>query len=379
MVRSDAQRELLEWYAARARQLPWRTTRDPYRILVSEVMLQQTQVDRVLPFYQRFLAEFPDERALAAAGSEAIHRAWKGLGYPSRVERLQAACRVVLERGGSWPSTVDALRELPGIGPYTAAAVACFAFARAVPTVDTNIARVYARRDALPLPLARETIWSHSAEHVDRDDPIAYNNALMDLGATVCTARSPKCSACPWRVRCRTREQDDYHAGSANPLKVASPKIAYGETLERGKPRQHIVIALIHHDGRYLVARRPRHVHLGGAWELPGGKREAGEDDRRALAREVAEELGGELLSARSLMRFHHNYPDRALTFHCYRCRVFNPAALRPLESSELLWVTPAEFVELAFPPANQPLVERMRRYHRLSAKASRSGTRSAD
>lgn len=362
------QAELLSWYARTKRDLPWRRTRDPYRILVSEVMLQQTQVDRVIPFYERFLALFPDERALVAAPTEAIHRAWKGLGYPSRVERLQAACRVVLEeRGGRWPDTPEGLRDLPGIGPYTSGAVACFAFARAVPVVDTNVARVYARRDGLPLPLDRDGIWSHVATQVDPHDPIAYNNALMDLGATVCTARTARCLVCPWEARCASRGNTVVHAATANPLKVAAKKVDYGvEVTDRSRPRLHIVLALIHHQGRYLIAKRKQDQHQGGRWELPGGKREKGEDDRTAIAREVQEELGAEVRSARALMSFHHEYPDRYLTFHVYRCHLFDPAAAKPLASDGLRWVTPEEFVALEFPPANVPIQERMKRYHRL-------------
>ncbi|MBA2481079.1 MAG: A/G-specific adenine glycosylase [Planctomycetes bacterium] len=364
----SAQAELLRWYRTTGRDLPWRHTRDPYRILVSETMLQQTQVDRVVPFFERFIAAFPDERTFAAADQETIHRMWKGLGYPSRVERLQAACRQVIAGGGIWPSTPDALRELPGIGPYTAGAVACFAFGAAVPIVDTNVARVYARRDALPLPLDRTAVWPHVAPQVDRADPIAYNNALMDLGALVCTAKKPACDRCPWRHRCASRDDLAVHAATSNPLKVASPKVAYGVAItDRSKVRQHIVLGLIHHEGRYLVAKRPATVHQGSCWELPGGKRDVGEDDRSALARELAEELGAELLSARALVRFSHAYDDRYLTFHCYRCRVFNPLDLKPLASDGLRWVLPEEFVALPFPPANQPLIERMRRYHRLA------------
>lgn len=369
--RGTPQGELLSWYARVGRALPWRETRDPYRILVSEVMLQQTQVERVKPFYARFLASFPDEAALAGASLDAIHRAWKGLGYPSRVERLQAACRVVLAAGGRWPSTPEGLRELPGIGPYTAGAVACFAFGAAVPVVDTNVARVYARRDGLALPLDRTAIWSHVAVQVDAGDPIRYNNALMDLGATVCTARKPACGECPWQRRCASRGNGEVHLATANPLKVESAKASYGVAItDRGKPRRHIVLALIHHDGRYLVAKRAADQHLGGFWELPGGKREPGEDDRTAVAREVREELGGEVLAARALMSFSHDYGDRYLTFHVYRCRLFDPAAVRALASVELRWVTPAEFVALEFPPANAPIAERMRRYHRLEARA---------
>lgn len=365
MAHAVAQAELLAWYRAHARDLPWRRTRDPYRILVSEVMLQQTQVERVLGFYQRFLERFPDAAALAAAGDEDIHRLWKGLGYPSRVERLRAACQQVLVRGG-WPDTPEGLAELPGIGPYTAGAVACFAFSRAVPLVDTNVARVYARRDALALPLDRKALWAHAAAQVAVEDPVAWNNALMELGATVCTARAPRCPVCPWQARCAARGSAD-HQATANPLKVASAKVAYGDAIaDRSLPRQHIVLALIHHDGRYLVARRPAGSHQGGCWELPGGKREAGEDDRTALAREVWEELGGELLAARHLLDWNHAYPDRYLSFHLYRCRLFAPEAVRPLAADELRWVDPATLVGLEFPAANRPLVERLRRYHRL-------------
>jgi A/G-specific adenine glycosylase len=367
----QAQQELLAWYQANGRALPWRETRDPYRILVSEVMLQQTQVERVLPFYQRFLAAFPDERALAAAGLDAIHRAWKGLGYPSRVERLQAACRQVLAQG-AWPDSAAALEQLPGIGPYTAGAVACFAFAAAVPVVDTNVARVYARRDGLMLPLVRTELWAHVDRQLARGAAIAYNNALMDLGATVCTARRPRCGACPWAARCAGREQTERHLATANPLKAAQVATRYGALIsDRTKPRQRIVLALIHHQGRYLVAKRLDHQHQGGRWELPGGKREAGEDDRRALARELSEELGGELLSARALMTFSHDYGDRYLTMHVYRCRLFNPEAVSPRASSELRWVSPAEFITLPFPPANQAICARLRRYHRLGSDSA--------
>lgn len=368
-ARSEApQDELLAWYARHRRDLPWRRTRDPYRILVSEVMLQQTQVDRVIPYYERFLAHFPDESALAAAHREELQRCWKGLGYPSRADRLQAACRVVLEEyRGEWPDTAEGLQALPGIGPYTAGAVACFAFARAVPLVDTNVARVYARRDGLEAS-DKKLLWAHAANEVSHADPIGYNNALMELGALVCTARAAHCLVCPWQRRCQGVGDEARQQATANPLKVASAKKRYGEIItDRRKPRQHIVLALIHDDvGRYLVAKRPADKHVGGCWELPGGKREKGEDDRTALAREVHEELGVELMAARPFVTYSHDYGDRYLTFHCYRCRLFDVGAVRPLASEGLAWVTPSEFMDLTFPPANRCVLERMRDYHRL-------------
>ncbi len=361
---SEAAAELLAWYGAQGRDLPWRKTRDPYAILVSEVMLQQTQVDRVLAYHARWLERLPTKEACAEADLDTIHRLWKGLGYPSRADRLRATCAAVVA-AGAWPTTPEDLQELPGLGPYTSHAVACFAFHADVPVVDTNIARVYVRRDGLELPVNPKALWHHAAQAVPVGQAAPYHNALMDLGATVCTARVARCTVCPWQHRCASAGTADARTG--NPLKVASAKVAYGDAKPaRGVARQHIVLALVHDGGRYLVARRPDHVHLGGAWELPGGKREAGEGDREAVAREVREELGAEVLAARHLMSWHHAYPDRALTFHLYRVRLFDASTVRPLASQELRWVTPEEFVGLEFPAANQPIQARLRRYHRL-------------
>lgn len=363
------QGRLLRWYGRSARDLPWRKTRDPYRILVSEIMLQQTQVDRVIDFYNRFLKKFPDEHRLARAQLQTVHRLWKGLGYPSRAERLRETCRrVVRERDGVWPDTVDGLQALPGIGPYTAAAVACFAFNKAVPLVDTNVARVYARREGFDLPLDKNAVWAFAAAEVHRRQPIRYNNALMELGALVCTAKKPSCPACPWQDTCRTSSDGEYLARSAAPLKVAAKKQKYGDAItDKSKPRQHIVLALIHHDGHYLVTRRSEQAHQGGKWELPGGKRERGEKDRDALAREIEEELGVELLSARPFVEFTYDYGDRYLSFHCYRCHLFKPEHVRALAAVDMRWVKPQAFMQLDFPPANRYVIERFRRYHRLT------------
>jgi A/G-specific adenine glycosylase len=353
---------LLHWYAGHGRDLPWRRTRDPYRILVSEVMLQQTQVERVIGYYERFLAAFPDAAALAAAPRDAVHRLWKGLGYPSRADRLQAACAQVVADGGRWPDTAETLQALPGIGPYTAAAVACFAFGRGGGVVDTNIARIYCRLQALPAepPLLRAAVAADWSQR----EPIAWGNALMDLGATICTARRPGCGSCPWRAGCAARDDAERQALTAAPLKAAVSKQRYGVVPQRGRPRLHIVLALIHDDaGRYLLARRREDARdLPSAWELPGGKRESGEDDRTALAREIREELGAEILAARPFV----DYGDGYRCFHVYRCRLFDPGAVQPLASSTLRWATPEEFLATELPSANEPIRQRFRRYHRL-------------
>jgi A/G-specific adenine glycosylase len=206
-ARSALQRRLLAWFARHARPLPWRRTRDPYRVLVSEFMLQQTQVSRVEQFYPRFLARFSTVAALARARPRAVREAWDGLGYYARARNLHALARHVSGNGGSVPSDPAELVKLPGVGRYTAGAVACFAYEKPVPAVDTNVARVIRRLYALPhTPASLERAWQIAASLVPATGRRAwkFNQAIMELGATVCVARKPRCGACPIVTDCRT-------------------------------------------------------------------------------------------------------------------------------------------------------------------------------
>lgn len=211
------QSTLLSWYAQHRRLLPWRSQPDPYGVLVSEFMLQQTQAERVTPRYLAFLEQFPDFAALAQAPTSDVLRAWSGLGYNQRALRLQGIARAVVGRpDGTLPSDTDALRQLPGIGRYTAAAIACFAFGRQVATVDTNLKRVLHRLcvggdAAARLPDA--ALWDLATSLIPPGQAQEWNQALMDLGATVCTARKPSCPFCPLAGHCRAR-QDYLHSGT---------------------------------------------------------------------------------------------------------------------------------------------------------------------
>jgi A/G-specific adenine glycosylase len=210
----ELQGRLLDWFKEHARDLPWRRTRDPYRVLVSEIMLQQTQVDRVIPKYLAFLEAFPTLEALAAAPTAEVIRLWSGLGYNRRAVNLQRAARAVLEEhGGAFPRDVEALRRLPGVGPYTAGAVACFAFEQDVAFIDTNIRRVLRRAlvgpdggeadtQGLPAPSER-TLLELGLALVPPGQGWAWNQAIMELGALVCTAAAPACRRCPLRSQCR--------------------------------------------------------------------------------------------------------------------------------------------------------------------------------
>lgn len=203
-------RALLLWYRQNARDLPWRRTTDPYAILVSEFMLQQTQVATVIPYYNEWLRRFPDFAALAAASENDVLHAWQGLGYYARARNLRkTACDVMEKHGGSFPLEPESIQDLPGIGRYTANAIATFAFDRSVPIVEANIARVLARIFDLQTPIdtsaGREKLWSSAAQLLPPRNAARHNSALMELGALICGAR-PKCHSCPVRTFCRSTD-----------------------------------------------------------------------------------------------------------------------------------------------------------------------------
>lgn len=203
----EFRRVVLTWFEDYGRDLPWRRTRDPYAVLVSEVMLQQTQVATVIPYYNEWLCRFPNVSALAKASEADVLRAWQGLGYYRRAQNLREAARAIEEiHGGRLPRTIEAIRSLPGVGRYTAHAVATFAFDQPVPIVETNIARVLARLFNLRQPIdanaGRETLWRAARSLVPATLARSFNSALMDLGATVCTAKEPNCQACPVKGFC---------------------------------------------------------------------------------------------------------------------------------------------------------------------------------
>jgi A/G-specific adenine glycosylase len=259
--------DLLRWYDRHRRTLPWRAvpgeTADPYRVWLSEIMLQQTTVAAVIPYFERFLSRFPTVEALAGADEAEVMAAWAGLGYYARARNLHACARVVAEAGG-FPRDLDGLRALPGIGPYTAAAVAAIAFGLPAVPVDGNVERVAARLFAIaePLPGAKRAIAEAAArlgaQTAARARASDFAQALFDLGATVCTPTSPACALCPWTGACEGRRR-----GSASDLPRKAPK--------RARPLRHGVhFWLIDGQGRVLLRRRPARGLLGGMTELPG-------------------------------------------------------------------------------------------------------------
>ncbi len=252
---------LMDWYPGHHRDLPWRRTRDPYAIWVSEIMLQQTRVAAVIPYYERFMAELPDVYALAAVSDDRLNRLWQGLGYYSRARNLKRAAKLVCERyAGRMPDTYEALLTLPGIGSYTAGAIASIAYGERVPAVDGNALRVYARLMNDPSDVSDPAVKTRvfdALKAIMPDTPGTFNQALMELGATVCVPNGqPLCGACPLSAACKGRE-----AGTAGELPNKAPK----------KPRtvEERTVFALYGDGAPLLLKRPNKGLLAGLYELP--------------------------------------------------------------------------------------------------------------
>jgi A/G-specific adenine glycosylase len=279
----DVATRLLAWYGREGRELPWRCTRDPYRIWLSEIMLQQTGVGTVIPYYERFLATYPTVEALANARVEEVVELWAGLGYYSRARHLHAAARAVVERqGGVFPADLAALQALPGVGRSTAGAILSIAFDLPAPILDGNVRRVLCRLFALGedprRPAAERKLWAWAEVLTPAERPHDYAQAIMDLGATLCTPKRPDCPRCPLAALCQARAQ-----GRERELPLAGRKKAVPTVLQ--------VALLLERNGRFLVRRRPLSGMLGGLWEFPTAAVPEG-GTPLAAARSLLTELG---------------------------------------------------------------------------------------
>jgi A/G-specific adenine glycosylase len=315
---------LLAWYRRNRRDLPWRRTRDPYRIWVSEVMLQQTTVKAVLPYYEAFVERFPSVELLAAAREEDVLAAWSGLGYYHRARNLHRGARhVSAQNGGRFPRSLEAALAIPGVGLYTASAVLSIAYDRPLPVVDGNVRRVLAR--LLALRGARWRVdgpyYEKADELLERDHPGDWNQALMELGATVCTPRDPACPACPLRVDCLALEK------------------RLVDQLPEGRRRRApvdvtVAAAVVEKAGKILLVRRAEGRLLGRMWEIPQTSLESrGYPD---LVREIQEKDGLELEAKELVARARHAITYRRIKVEAYRARLRRAP---PADPDRYAWV----------------------------------------
>jgi A/G-specific adenine glycosylase len=354
--RSRVARRLLAWYREHKRNLPWRATHDPYAVWVSEVMLQQTQVATVLPYYERWMQRFPTVSALAAAAEHDVLHAWQGLGYYSRARRLRDGARHVVEHhAGKLPDSVEELRTLPGIGAYSAGAIASIAFGKPEPAVDGNVARVLCRLFALrgdPArpPLQRE-LWRIARELIPERDVRDFNQALMELGATLCTPRGePRCNECPLKSECTAH---------ASGLAAALPELK-----KRMPPTQVQAVAGVVADrGRLLVVRLPESApRWAGMWQFPTSEVEPGENARRALERTMRDQAGLDVDVAELVTVVRHGVTRFKITLDAYRCRM-NRDRARPRSVTAHLWKRPSELGDLAMPSPQRRIADYLRKH----------------
>ena len=345
-------RRLRSWYARHARDLPWRRTRDPWAVWVSEVMLQQTQVATVVPYFERFMKRFADVPALARAPLDDVLKCWEGLGYYGRARNLHKAAKVVVDAfGGELPRAADELRRLPGVGRYTAGAIASIAFGCDEPVLDGNVTRVLCRvfrvRTAPKETATQKTLWSLARDLMPRGRAGEFNQALMDLGATVCTSRRPACPRCPLRGVCLARAR-----GEETSLPVRTPR--------RPVPHWDVAVAVIRKRGRILIARRKPEGLLGGLWEFPGGKRRRNESLETCVVREVREELGLEVRIRRALVTARHAYTHFRVTLHAFECDHVSGRP-RPTAADAWTWVRPDDLDDYAFPGGSRKIIDALR------------------
>lgn len=338
---------LLTWYKKNKRDLPWRDTRDPYRIWLSEVMLQQTQVTTVIPYYHRFIEQFPSLEALASAEDETVLKLWEGLGYYNRCHHfLKAVRQANQDCQGQVPDTPESFRSLPGVGPYTAAAVMSIAFGLPMPVVDGNVIRVvtrfYAIGEDITKAAVKKKIEALMAQSISRKNPGDFNQAVMELGATVCTPKTPLCHECPLTKQCLAYRENKTET---LPFKPPKPKV----------PIHSVALALVEEGGRFLIRKRPPRGHLAGLWEFPGGKILKGETPDQALNRTCTRELGIQVAVEKKIATVSHAYTHFKIRLTLFLCRA-REREMTPTLNQPLAWIQCGEIGNYPFPAANHKL-----------------------
>ncbi|EFL87109.2 A/G-specific adenine glycosylase [Desulfovibrio sp. 3_1_syn3] len=352
---------LLAWFAAHQRPLPWRINYTPYEVWISEVMLQQTQMERGVSYFTRWMARFPDVAALAAASEEEVLRLWEGLGYYSRARHVLAAARLIMEKHkGVFPSGLEDIRALPGVGPYTAGAVASIAFGEKLPCVDANVERVVARVFDLDGPVKQEpaasAVRAWALRLVPEGRAREHNQAMMELGALVC-GKKPRCALCPLAAFCVS-----LHLGIVDQRPVPGKRAAITPI--------EVVTGVLRHTGRVFVQKRLASGVWGNLWEFPGGRVEPGESPEQAVAREFGEETGFDVAVDRGYGIIRHGYTTYRITLHCFALSLAaTTAAATAAEppappiltaASAWRWVTPVELENLAMPAAHRKLADQI-------------------
>ncbi len=340
---------LLPWFSAHKRSMPWRSNRTPYRVWISELMLQQTRVDQATPYFHRFMKRFPSLKSLADASQEDVLKQWEGLGYYSRARNLHKAARIIAaQHGGRFPRTYDEILALPGVGSYTAAAIGSLAFNLDLAVLDGNVIRVLSRLFAYTKDTrssaARKELQALTNELLVEGNAGNYNEAMMELGATVCLPQNPLCNTCPVSSVCL-----GYSSGRPTDYPVLAPR----------KKVPHIVVGaavVVNRKGEVLIAQRRDQDMLGGLWEFPGGKQESGETIQQCIERELREELGINVDIRAFLTTVKHAYSHFTMEMHTFFARI-KSGRPRPLHCQDFRWVAVADLRSVPYSKADLKII----------------------
>jgi A/G-specific adenine glycosylase len=348
------QDQLLDWFEENGRDLPWRRTYLPYHIWISEIMLQQTQMERAVVYFERWIQRFPDIASVAAASEEEVLRLWEGLGYYSRARNIRKTARILVEQyNAQLPADHQKLLQLPGIGNYTAGAVMSLAFNEKHPIVDANIERLFARLFNIDGPVKENSnhklIWQLAWELSPAHTPRNFNQALMELGALVCRPKNPGCGQCPLDDLC-----ESFQLGI----------VAERPTLPPGKKiiRIEMATGVLRHKGKYFIQKRPADGVWANLWEFPGGRIEQHETPEAAVVREFYEETELKIHRLRKIDIVKHSYTRYRVRLHCYACRLQNSTATPSLHAAqEYRWAGEKALDDFAFPAPHRRLIDIMR------------------
>jgi A/G-specific adenine glycosylase len=345
---SQFQKKLLKWFIINQRKLPWRATKNPYHIWIAEVMLQQTQVRKVLEYYQKFIDQFPDVDSLAKADLQQILKAWEGMGYYARARNLHNAAHILLtEKGGIIPDTYHDFKKLPGAGEYITAAVLSQAFNAPYAVVDGNVKRVLSRVFLIDEPVnlssSKVIFKEHANLLLDQSEPGNFNQAIMELGAIICRPKNPKCQECPITFFCgsfRTSQQNKY------PITVKS----------KSTPEYHIAVGIIHNNDHILITQRQLKGLLGGLWEFPGGRVKQGENAEQACIRKVKEKINLDVEITGFLTRINHAYTHFKIVMDVFDCGV-QSGRVTLNGPADYRWIDIAEIDHFPFHAANHKFI----------------------
>ena len=353
-------KQLINWYDDCFRPLPWRKVSDPYLIWISEVMLQQTQVKTVVPYYEKFILRFPDIHLLAGADLQEVLKLWEGLGYYGRARNLHKAAGIIVETyHGALPDDIRLLRRLPGIGDYIASAVSSIAYGQAYSVVDGNVRRVLARLFTIELPVnvpASNKVFKGSADRLlSTNDPGKHNQAMMELGALVCTPKRPGCTSCPIKGVCEAFQSNMVEQ---YPKRVKTPKI----------PQVYIATGVVYKGQKVLITHRKPEGLLGGLWEFPGGKIKKGETAEAACVREIQEEANLHVKTDEHLTRIRHAYTHFKIVMDVFICS-YVTGRIRLNGPDDFRWVRLDEIDDYPFPGANHKFIPMLRARGKISSQ----------